>query len=134
MKNIVLLSLLMILFNRVEATAQTLSLEHVSTVPVKRDIPLKGEETDNDEGILRSSFFQLATSWHYERRVYIQFYYLVPTVTVSIVNEVTGECIHYRDYSYPEMIEIPMELQEDGWYRIELNCPPSVLWGQFMLD
>ena len=100
----------------------------------KQDIPLKGDDTDFDEGIARTPARQsAATAFLYGNCVYFNFACPVNDVKIAIIDKSTGKYIYAENHNQPDII-IDINTKNKGEYQIMINSIYFFLWGEFSID
>ena len=57
----------------------------------------------------------------------------MPTVTIKIIKEATGETVYLQEYMNPATVSVDLSLQDSGTYYIEIVSDEVYLEGEFML-
>lgn len=97
----------------------------------EREIPLK--DLQPDKPINRSIILQFAYAYLYNKVITVSFEEVMPTVTIKITQESTGETVYSQDYMSPSAVTIDLNSMSAGTYRIEIATDDSCLEGEFML-
>ena len=81
----------------------------------------------------RSIMIQPAHAYLYNKVISISFEEMIPTVTIRILKESTGETVYSQEYMNPTIISVDLTLQDSGTYSIEVVSDTISLEGEFML-
>lgn len=81
----------------------------------------------------RSIIIQPAHAYLYNKVISISFEEMIPTVTIRILKESTGETVYSQEYMNPTIISVDLTLQDSGTYSIEVVSDTISLEGEFML-
>ncbi len=97
----------------------------------EREIPLK--DFKPNKPINRSLIPQIAYAYLYNKVVTVSFEEAMPTVTIKIIKEATGETVYSQEYMSPTAISVDLTGQDSGTYSIEVASDTISLEGEFML-
>lgn len=97
----------------------------------EREIPLKNFKPNKP--ISRSLISQVAHAYLYNKAVTVSFEEVMPTVTIKIIKEATGETVYSQEYMSPTAISVDLTGQDSGTYSIEVASDTISLEGEFML-
>lgn len=97
----------------------------------KREIPLKNFKPNKP--ISRSLIPQIAYAYLYNKVVTVSFEEAMPTVTIKIIKEATGETVYSQEYMSPTAISVDLTGQDSETYSIEVASDTTSLEGEFML-
>lgn len=97
----------------------------------EREIPLKNLQPNKP--ISRSLIPQIAYAYLYNKVVTVSFEEAMPTVTIKIIKEATGETVYSQEYMNPTVISVDLTGQDSETYSIEVVSDTISLEGEFML-
>jgi hypothetical protein len=97
----------------------------------EREIPLKNLQPNKP--ISRSLIPQIAYAYLYNKVVTVSFEEAMPTVTIKIIKEATGETVYSQEYMNPTVISVNLTGQDSETYSIEVVSDTISLEGEFML-
>ncbi len=97
----------------------------------EREIPLK--DFKPNKPINRSLIPQVAHAYLYNKVVSISFEEAMPTVTIKIIKEATGETVYSQEYMNPTVISVNLTGQDSETYSIEVVSDTISLEGEFIL-
>ena len=97
----------------------------------EREIPLKNLQPNKP--ISRSLIPQIAYAYLYNKVVTVSFEEAMPTVTIKIIKEATGEIVYSQEYMNPTVISVDLTGQDSETYSIEVVSDTISLEGEFML-
>ena len=97
----------------------------------EREIPLKNLQPNKP--ISRSLIPQIAYAYLYNKLVTVSFEEAMPTVTIKIIKEATGETVYSQEYMNPTVISVDLTGQDSETYSIEVVSDTISLEGEFML-
>ena len=102
-------------------------------ITLHKDIK-EDNNTDQENGPqTRSLIVQPAHAYLYNKVVSISFEEVMPTVTIKIIKEATGETVYLQEYMNPATVSVDLSLQDSGTYYIEIVSDEVYLEGEFML-
>uniref|UniRef100_UPI000E48F250 DUF3244 domain-containing protein n=1 Tax=Bacteroides TaxID=816 RepID=UPI000E48F250 len=81
----------------------------------------------------RSIIIQPAHAYLYNKVISISFEEMIPTVTIRVLKESTGETIYSQEYMNPAEVSINLNMQASGTYYIEIISDEISLEGEFTL-
>lgn len=81
----------------------------------------------------RSIIIQPAHAYLYNKVISISFEEMIPTVTIRVLKESTGETIYSQEYMNPAEVSIDLNMQASGTYYIEIISDEISLEGEFTL-
>lgn len=94
----------------------------------------KGNDTDpEDAPKTRSIIIQPAHAYLYNKVISISFKEMIPTVTIRILKESTGETVYSQEYMSPTEVSIDLNMQNSDVYYIEIISDKTSLKGKFTL-
>ena len=97
----------------------------------EREIPLKNLQPNKP--ISRSLIPQIAYAYLYNKVVTVSFEEAMPTVTIKIIKEATGETVYSQKYMNPTVISVDLTGQDSETYSIEVVSDTISLEGEFIL-
>lgn len=97
----------------------------------EREIPLKNLQPNKP--ISRSLIPQIAYAYLYNKVVTVSFEEAMPTVTIKIIKEATGETVYSQEYMNPTVISVYLTGQDSETYSIEVVSDTISLEGEFIL-
>ena len=97
----------------------------------EREIPLKNLQPNKP--ISRSLIPQIAYAYLYNKVVTVSFEEAMPTVTIKIIKEATGETVYSQEYMNPTVISVNLTGQDSETYSIEVVSDTISLEGEFIL-
>ncbi len=97
----------------------------------EREIPLKNLQPNKP--ISRSLIPQIAYTYLYNKVVTVSFEEAMPTVTIKIIKEATGETVYSQEYMNPTVISVNLTGQDSETYSIEVVSDTISLEGEFIL-
>ena len=97
----------------------------------EREIPLKNLQPNKP--ISRSLIAQIAYAYLYNKVVTVSFEEAMPTVTIKIIKEATGETVYSQEYMNPTVISVNLTGQDSETYSIEVVSDTISLEGEFIL-
>lgn len=97
----------------------------------EREIPLKNLQPNKP--ISRSLIPQIAYAYLYNKVVTVSFEEAMPTVTIKIIKEATGETVYSQEYMNPTVISVDLTGQDSETYSIEVVSDTIFLEGEFIL-
>ena len=97
----------------------------------EREIPLKNLQPNKP--ISRSLIPQIAYAYLYNKVVTVSFEEAMPTVTIKIIKEATGETVYSQEYMNPTVISVDLTGQDSETYSIEVVSDTISLEGEFIL-
>ncbi|WP_195547276.1 DUF3244 domain-containing protein [Bacteroides intestinalis] len=97
----------------------------------EREIPLKNLQPNKP--ISRSLIPQIAYACLYNKVVTVSFEEAMPTVTIKIIKEATGETVYSQEYMNPTVISVDLTGQDSETYSIEVVSDTISLEGEFIL-
>lgn len=97
----------------------------------EREIPLKNLQPNKP--ISRSLIPQIAYAYLYNKLVTVSFEEAMPTVTIKIIKEATGETVYSQEYMNPTVISVDLTGQDSETYSIEVVSDTIFLEGEFIL-
>lgn len=97
----------------------------------EREIPLKNLQPNKP--ISRSLIPQIAYAYLYNKLVTVSFEEAMPTVTIKIIKEATGETVYSQEYMNPTVISVDLTGQDSETYSIEVVSDTISLEGEFIL-
>ncbi|WP_349844809.1 DUF3244 domain-containing protein [Bacteroides cellulosilyticus] len=78
--------------------------------------------------------FQPIYAWLYNNVISLDFEDLLPTITISIINETTGVTIYLENYNNLNSIIIDLSTEKSGYYLIRIEYDDIILEGNFVLE
>ena len=97
----------------------------------EREIPLKNLQPNKP--ISRSLIPQIAYAYLYNKVVTVSFEEAMPTVTIKIIKEATGETVYSQEYMNPTVISVNLTGQDSETYSIVVVSDTISLEGEFIL-
>lgn len=97
----------------------------------EREIPLKNFKPNGP--INRSIIPQFAHAYLYNKVISVSFEEMMPSATIKIVQESTGDTVYSQEYMSPSTVTIDLNSMSAGIYRIEIVADDICLEGEFML-
>ena len=97
----------------------------------EREIPLKNLQPNKP--ISRSLIPQIAYAYLYNKVVTVSFEEAMPTVTIKIIKEATGETVYSQEYMNPTVISVDLTGQDSETYSTEVVSDTISLEGEFIL-
>ena len=97
----------------------------------EREIPLKNLQPNKP--ISRSLIPQIAYAYLYNKVVTVSFEEAMPTVTIKMIKEATGETVYSQEYMNPTVISVNLTGQDSETYSIEVVSDTISLEGEFIL-
>ena len=97
----------------------------------EREIPIKNLQPNKP--ISRSLIPQIAYAYLYNKVVTVSFEEAMPTVTIKIIKEATGETVYSQEYMNPTVISVNLTGQDSETYSIEVVSDTISLEGEFIL-
>ncbi|WP_195652259.1 DUF3244 domain-containing protein [Bacteroides cellulosilyticus] len=94
----------------------------------------RGGDIGGDLPIRRSISFQPIYAWLYNNVISLDFEDLLPTITISIINETTGVTIYLENYNNLNSIIIDLSTEKSGYYLIRIEYDDIILEGNFVLE
>ena len=94
----------------------------------KRKDPISKENTP-----ISRSIIQTANAYLYNNTVCIDFNETLPTVTITLINESTGETVYSETCDAPTNISINLDEESCGNYSIQIESDEAFLYGSFTL-
>ena len=70
----------------------------------------------------------------YNNVISLDFEDLLPTITISIINETTGVTIYLENYNNLNSIIIDLSTEKSGYYLIRIEYDDIILEGNFVLE
>ena len=92
--------------------------------------PIKEKEKDP---LTRSIHIQTAYAYINNNVITIVFEEILPTVTVTLIKETTGENIYSESYNYPITLNRDINGENNGSYVIRIESDMTSLEGHFSL-
>ena len=92
----------------------------------------KNPTSKGDTPISRS-IIQTANAYLYNNTVCIDFNETLPTATITLINESTGENVYSETYDAPTNISINLDEESCGNYSIQIESDEAFLYGSFTL-
>ena len=83
--------------------------------------------------IPRSILPGTANAYLYNNTVCIDFNETLPTVTITLINESTGETVYSETCDAPTNISINLNEESSGNYSIQIESDEAFLYGSFIL-
>lgn len=102
-------------------------------ITLHKDIKENNDTSQEDGPQTRSLIVQPAHAYLYNKVVSISFEEVMPTVTIKIIKEATGETVYSQEYMNPATVSVDLSLQDSGTYYIEIVSDEVYLEGKFML-
>lgn len=81
----------------------------------------------------RGIIFQPVHAYLYNKVVSVSFEEMIPTVSIKITKESTGETVYSQEYMSPAEVSIDLNIQDSGTYYIEIISDKISLEGEFAL-
>ena len=100
----------------------------IALTQAKRKDPISKENTP-----ISRSIIQTANAYLYNNTVCIDFYETLPTVTITLINESTGETVYSETCDAPTNISINLDEESCGNYSIQIESDEAFLYGSFTL-
>ena len=128
-----LLLFLLLAIGNINIYSQTFITSQV--IEFKDKIPKdRGGDIGGDLPIRRSISFQPIYAWLYNNVISLDFEDLLPTITISIINETTGVSIYLENYNNLNSIIIDLSTEKSGYYLIRIEYDDIILEGNFVLE
>ncbi|MEY8722418.1 DUF3244 domain-containing protein [Bacteroides stercorirosoris] len=102
-------------------------------ITLHKDIKENNDTSQEDAPKTRSLIPQPAHAYLYNKVVSISFEEVMPTVTIKIIKEATGETVYLQEYMNPATGSIDLSIQDSGTYCIEISSDKFSLQGEFPL-
>ena len=96
---------------------------------IKKDNNVDPEDMPQTRGII----FQPVHAYLYNKVVTVSFEEAMPTVTIKIIKEATGETVYSQEYMNPTVISVNLTGQDSETYSIEVVSDTISLEGEFIL-
>lgn len=100
----------------------------IALTQAKRKDPISKENTP-----ISRSIIQTANAYLYNNTVCIDFNETLPTVTITLINESTGETVYSETCDAPTNISINLDEESCGNYYIQIESDEAFLYGSFTL-
>lgn len=100
----------------------------IALTQAKRKDPISKENTP-----ISRSIIQTANAYLYNNTVRIDFNETLPTVTITLINESTGETVYSETCDAPTNISINLDEESCGNYSIQIESDEAFLYGSFTL-
>ena len=100
----------------------------IALTQAKRKDPISKENTP-----IPRSIIQTANAYLYNNTVCIDFNETLPTVTITLINESTGETVYSETCDAPTNISINLDEESCGNYSIQIESDEAFLYGSFTL-
>ena len=100
----------------------------IALTQAKRKDPISKENTP-----ISRSIIQTANAYLYNNTVCIDFNETLPTVTITLINESTGETVYSETCDAPTNISINLDEESCGNYSIQIESDEAFLYGSFTL-
>lgn len=100
----------------------------IALTQAKRKDPISKENTP-----ISRSIIQTANAYLYNNTVCIDFNETLPTVTITLINESTGETVYSETCDAPTNISINLNEESSGNYSIQIESDEAFLYGSFIL-
>lgn len=100
----------------------------IALTQAKRKDPISKENTPISRNII-----QTANAYLYNNTVCIDFNETLPTVTITLINESTGETVYSETCDAPTNISINLDEESCGNYSIQIESDEAFLYGSFTL-
>lgn len=81
----------------------------------------------------RGIIVQPASAYLYNKAVTVTFEEIMPSATIKITQESTGDTVYSQEYMSPSTIFVDLSLQDSGTYYIEIVSDTISLEGEFIL-
>lgn len=81
----------------------------------------------------RGVFTLPVQAYLYNKVVSVTFEEIMPSATIKIVQESTGDTVYSQEYMSPSTVTIDLNSMSAGTYRIEIAADDCCLEGEFML-
>lgn len=102
-------------------------------IDLYRDI-VKDNNTDPETAPkTRGIIVQPASAYLYNKTVTITFEEIMPSATIKIGQESTGDTVYSQEYMSPSTVTIDLNSMSAGIYSIEIVADDYCLEGEFML-
>ena len=89
--------------------------------------------TSKGDTPISRSIIQTANAYLYNNTVCIDFNETLPTATITLINESTGENVYSETYDAPTNISINLDEESCGNYSIQIESDEAFLYGSFTL-
>lgn len=93
----------------------------------------KKNPTSKGDTPISRSIIQTANAYLYNNTVCIDFNETLPTATITLINESTGENVYSETYDAPTNISINLDEESCGNYSIQIESDEAFLYGSFTL-
>lgn len=93
----------------------------------------KKNPTSKGDTPISRSIIQTANAYLYNNTVCVDFNEVLPTVTILLINESTGETVYSETYDAPTNISINLDEESCGNYSIQIESDEAFLYGSFTL-
>ena len=100
----------------------------IALTQAKRKDPISKENTP-----ISRSIIQTANAYLYNNTICIDFNETLPTVTITLINESTGETVYSETCDAPTNISINLDEESCGNYSIQIESDEAFLYGSFTL-
>jgi len=100
----------------------------IALTQAKRKDPISKGDTP-----ISRSIIQTANAYLYNNTVCIDFNETLPTATITLINESTGENVYSETYDAPTNISINLDEESCGNYSIQIDSDEAFLYGSFTL-
>lgn len=100
----------------------------IALTQAKRKDPISKGDTP-----ISRSIIQTANAYLYNNTVCIDFNETLPTATITLINESTGENVYSETYDAPTNISINLDEESCGNYSIQIESDEAFLYGSFTL-
>lgn len=97
------------------------------------DIKKDNNVDPEDAPKTRSIIIQPAHAYLYNKVISISFEEIIPTASIKITKESTGETVYSQEYMSPTAISVNLTTQDSGTYYIEIVSDGICLEGEFTL-
>lgn len=102
-------------------------------ISLYKDIKEDHDTNPEDAPKTRSIIIQPAHAYLYNKVISISFKEMIPTVTIRILKESTGETVYSQEYMSPTEVSIDLNMQNSDVYYIEIISDKTSLKGKFTL-
>ena len=100
----------------------------IALIQAKRKNPTSKGDTP-----ISRSIIQTANAYLYNNTLCVDFNEVLPTVTILLINESTGETVYSETYDAPTNISINLDEESCGNYSIQIESDEAFLYGSFTL-
>ena len=102
-------------------------------ISLYKDIKEDHDTDPEDAPKTRSIIIQPAHAYLYNKVISISVEEMIPTVTIRLLKESTGETVYSQEYMSPTEVSIDLNMQNSDAYYIEIISDKTSLKGKFTL-